>query len=609
MMRHGLRVLSALCVTFVSVVATAGASVSQTQITTPGSPTYLTFTETNSTQTGTTTFPIAGTANSTATGTDKVDILCFYGDAGDHVTLATGVALSASGGFSTTGHIAGSGSGGLGDRACYLRAVPTGTVADSNAYAGPLLEQGEYDQSTITGTGTSNDGKLYDYYIRGQGLSAADDFDSAGSCGLDDSYLIDTSLGQTTTAFYCNAWFATSNAPSGGTRSDIQVDGNDAYMPNSVEDDLFSGADKLAGFPALTDSYSRDPSTGNITITETDPVVRCSPGGYPATSTNCTSLISTGVELSRTIVESDGGHSVTVTDNWQSTNGASHAIDLLYENDQYFGDSLQGEIGYEFPGQSAFAAHAAPDAVPLPSGPGTILVKNTAVADGDPLTGVGAIGYDVAPSQAIFISAAGTDPNNMNLHYTGTVPATGALTYHFVYSTDYSAAAVTSEYLRAEDAFATPTLTLSPVGSATTTKPTLTVTGTATDLDAVSGVTVNGSPVYVSPAGAFTSVVSLTPGANKLTVIATNAAGNTTTRTATVTYVTCVVPKLVGKKLSAARSALKAAHCAVGAITRKTVRQPTGKAGKHVSGKVLASSPRAGTKGPAGVKVKLTVSR
>jgi serine/threonine-protein kinase len=63
----------------------------------------------------------------------------------------------------------------------------------------------------------------------------------------------------------------------------------------------------------------------------------------------------------------------------------------------------------------------------------------------------------------------------------------------------------------------------------------------------------------------------------------------------------CTVPNVVGKTTAAASSALTAAKCAVGAITKKASKKP--------AGTVLSSSPVAGKKVNAGTKVKLTVSK
>jgi uncharacterized repeat protein (TIGR01451 family) len=64
----------------------------------------------------------------------------------------------------------------------------------------------------------------------------------------------------------------------------------------------------------------------------------------------------------------------------------------------------------------------------------------------------------------------------------------------------------------------------------------------------------------------------------------------------------CHVPKVVGKKLAAAKSRVRAAHCRVGKITKK-------KSSRKKKGRVLAQSPKPGKTLPAGSKVKLTVGK
>jgi beta-lactam-binding protein with PASTA domain len=62
------------------------------------------------------------------------------------------------------------------------------------------------------------------------------------------------------------------------------------------------------------------------------------------------------------------------------------------------------------------------------------------------------------------------------------------------------------------------------------------------------------------------------------------------------------VPRLVGKKLAAAKTRIRRAHCSVGKITRKH-------AAKAKRGKVIAQSPRAGRRLPNHAKVRLIVGR
>ena len=62
------------------------------------------------------------------------------------------------------------------------------------------------------------------------------------------------------------------------------------------------------------------------------------------------------------------------------------------------------------------------------------------------------------------------------------------------------------------------------------------------------------------------------------------------------------MPKLKGKKLKTAESALKSAHCAVGKIKKAK--------SKHVKkGAVISSSPASGRSLASGTRVNLTVSK
>ena len=63
----------------------------------------------------------------------------------------------------------------------------------------------------------------------------------------------------------------------------------------------------------------------------------------------------------------------------------------------------------------------------------------------------------------------------------------------------------------------------------------------------------------------------------------------------------CVVPKLKGKKLKAARRAIKRAHCHVGRIVKRH--------SKARRRRVIGQRPRSGSKRAAGAPIKLVVSR
>jgi hypothetical protein len=74
------------------------------------------------------------------------------------------------------------------------------------------------------------------------------------------------------------------------------------------------------------------------------------------------------------------------------------------------------------------------DTVSFPaSAPAAINIKVQGSADGDPLTGRGAIVFDRAASPATFVQVGG-GTSDLILHQTATVPATGSATVRFAYA-------------------------------------------------------------------------------------------------------------------------------------------------------------------------------
>jgi beta-lactam-binding protein with PASTA domain len=94
-----------------------------------------------------------------------------------------------------------------------------------------------------------------------------------------------------------------------------------------------------------------------------------------------------------------------------------------------------------------------------------------------------------------------------------------------------------------------------------------------------------------------------------VTLTQADAVGDTSTTSRTVTISAappppCLVPKIVGKTLAKAKTALRKRHCRAGKVTvtraySKRVRK----------GKVLAQKPKAGKKLKNGAKVSLVLSR
>jgi beta-lactam-binding protein with PASTA domain len=72
--------------------------------------------------------------------------------------------------------------------------------------------------------------------------------------------------------------------------------------------------------------------------------------------------------------------------------------------------------------------------------------------------------------------------------------------------------------------------------------------------------------------------------------------------TATFSLAPCVVPKLKGRTLAAAKRSIKSHYCSVGAIKRATSR-------KVKKGRVISQKPRPGNRLAHGAKIDLRVSK
>lgn len=130
------------------------------------------------------------------------------------------------------------------------------------------------------------------------------------------------------------------------------------------------------------------------------------------------------------------------------------------------------------------------------------------------------------------------------------------------------------------------------------------VTVAGTDFASVSAVSFGGVPATSFTVGSEGSLTAVAPAAAKpgavdvtVTTIAGTSPSSTTDR---FTYTACVVPKLAGLKLKAAKRKLKKARCALGKLTK--LGGATAKSG-HVS----KQGPKAGRTLAPGSKVNLTL--
>ena len=436
-----------LAVTVVAIVAmafasVAGAAVTESHVNAPGSPHFSIL------MPGVETVAVSGTSNGT-TG-DKVDLQC-YGGTSTYL-LAKEVPVAADGSFSVPNAELEK----ISDRACILRAVPTGTEPSSLAtYTGPLMATGEDEEKTI-GTGPYT-GRLYDYYVWAQQQTAAFDYVSAGRCGLYDGYLFDSSPTRTTTTFYCNDGFYENVGES--DRSGILVDGANAYVSYNAYEINY----EATNLPAFSYSVSQNPANGDTTIQESDAISVCSTATFPPTEASCPSFVETGVRLDRTIVQSNDGHLATITDHFVSVDGKPHTVDTLTENDQYF-DGNGEKVEYRFPGQTGYFKPVSKQVVAFPDAtPGTIYAQVEGSPDGTTTTGRGAIVFADPSSPATFAEIGSS--SDFNLHQTATIPAGGSVTKRFAYAQAYGQAEVEALARQAEAAFqpVVPTPTPTPV--------------------------------------------------------------------------------------------------------------------------------------------------
>jgi hypothetical protein len=120
----------------------------------------------------------------------------------------------------------------------------------------------------------------------------------------------------------------------------------------------------------------------------------------------------------------------------------------------------------------------------------------------------------------------------------------------------------------------------------------------------VSAVSFGGVPAKSFTVNSEQQITAVAPAGktlNEISAKVTTAAGSKETAEV-FSYQGCAVPKLVGKKLKAAKTRLKAAGCKLGTVRK--VRGPRRKAGK-----VLKQSPRPGAVLAPGSKVSVKVGR
>jgi hypothetical protein len=429
------------------------------------SPASATVTTSNITTPSDPVFPVAdlnGSSSTTVSGTsdgttgDAVDIRCYYG-ASSFATFDNNVPVDASGNFSKTDFTFLLEGGASPIPSCVLRAVPHGDTSDqrpgsASSFTGPLVGNGSRFAYTISGG--KNDGTQYDFdreqsTQRGYVIAFA-----ASDLGLDFGGLYAQPLLDPSQAIWDGNAFFYFEPTSEHTRSELRVDGVDAYGPGSAYY-AFPEAKNNAGFPSLGYSETLDPANGNLTVEDIEPFVTCSPapGTYPPTSGSCSSFTSAGVLLHRTLTTTNSGRVIGIVDRWSSTDGKSHRLDVLYENDQESDDA--GGIGsaddgaYIFPWRDSDYTGYATDATFAgpPAAPASFFYKTRAdvAPTGDDVHPFGAVTFQSAPEQIHFLKGTSdVSYSALTMNYVRTVPATGDCALRFAYADDFAKASVDS---------------------------------------------------------------------------------------------------------------------------------------------------------------------
>lgn len=458
------------------------------------------------------------------------DLLC-YTSATTPFDLADGIAVSPTGSFAADVSLSV-----IHGQACVLRFVPAGTTPTPNvaaaAFSGPAVSvSDQYSHAT--------NGNLYGYDLLGGVLAFSYEFGSLGECPIRASFSTDPGSLSSYYLFDGNACLLLASGAAGeeGTRSAVQIDGSNAYTPGAIE--ALTG---VAGFQPLSYNAAWNSAHDAVSITETDSLAFCSPPGtYPPTTSSCASLSPAGIVVEQTTTLLPSGQIARVSQRFVNTSDARQSLDLL------FSQSVQApasgdEPGFEFPGQSVFASAAAPESVGrIASGPGSIYVIADAADQPASSNPIGAITYGRPPLQADFVSAQGAQTATFLMHYAARLARHGSagdsVTYNWSFEQAADVAALTPLIRSERDYFFKPSLSLlAPRAGVTATRSPITVRGVATDRIGIGRVSVNGHRATLRRDGGFVAKVGLHAGRNRIEVTASNLAGNTITKHATIFF-------------------------------------------------------------------------
>jgi hypothetical protein len=240
--------------------------------------------------------------------------------------------------------------------------------------------------------------------------------------------------------------------------------------------------------------------------------------------------VPTGVAVRLHITQGQSGRLATVVQYFSSTDGRSHALDLL-EGNQFRAPGHDGELGFPWTGSGLQPYTQAGQVIPGPSagGPGSFFVKgSTAVPDGGETAAQGAVSFSSPPSSVTVVEPTTHSVSYVELGYSRTVSPSGSLAFAFTYSDAFYASEVANYAATAQAAFRPSVTIVSPADGAVLSAAHATASGTASDPNGLTVLTVDGRLVSVGQGGHWTATVPLRPGANTIAATAINLLGNHT---------------------------------------------------------------------------------
>ena len=540
--------LAALVLSAIFGVSSANAAVTSSHVTVPSSPSFFQENE-NNTMDPAHQITISGTTTNNGTA-GNVDLICTFQNATGTTsdsTIEDNVPVGPSGTFTFSGPVPGF------ERACVVRAVPAGggLPADLSPFTGPTVGLGSFDLATLTSG--PNTGSVFTFDDNAAQLTGVGNYHSLGGGGVFDAFPIQPgTLVLGADMYFGGDYVSDANAD----RSDLEIDGAPAYAAATAED-LVSGSENFSGLPSITFTTSQDPTTGNLTVHESETLVKCepAPATYPPTATSCTSFASTGVKFERTIVQDQAGRQAHFTDTYSSSDGQAHSLDLRYGQ-----DFDNADAGFNFPwvDGGSYKTHAAGDTIaPPPSAPATVFVNfDNTKASGDLTSAQGAITFAQAPSALKFLTkglSAANGDTHLFASFVRAIPAGGSATLRTAYSWAYTIADAHTLAATAQQSFTPPGATTGSASSITTTGATVSGSvnpnaqattyqfqfGTSTSYGGTTAVTSAGSGTSATAVSA--ALTGLKPNTTyHYRVVATNASG--TTNGADATFKTKNIP-------------------------------------------------------------------